>query len=119
MGVMGLTAEAARLVVAAAEAKARAIGVPVAAVVVDSGANLRVLSRMTGAPLHSIENALRRAKAGPQQRGEKVATGGVIRLWSGGEVIGALGISGGSDPEDTAVAEAAAAAFAAHVPTAA
>lgn len=51
---MNLTTNRAYAVIAAAESKARELGVPIAVAVLDSGTCLKAFSRMDGAPLGSI-----------------------------------------------------------------
>ncbi len=128
-----LTAEGARAIVAAAEARAREIGVPQCIAVVDEGAHLLAFARMDGAKLSSIEvaftkaraAALRRAPSGPSPStgepsailslGLALATGGALTAIRGGlplvkdgQFVGGIGVSAGSEDEDVAVAQAGA-----------
>jgi uncharacterized protein GlcG (DUF336 family) len=59
---MPLTLSQARAIIAAAEGKASAIGVPVIAAVVDAGVHLKAFTRMDGAVLASIDIALKKAR---------------------------------------------------------
>jgi uncharacterized protein GlcG (DUF336 family) len=58
-----LTDNGATRIIEAAIAEARSMGVPVTVVVVDDGGNLKVLRRMDGAPLVSIQTAQNKAYA--------------------------------------------------------
>lgn len=125
-----LTLAGARAVLAAAEQKARDMGVPQNIAVVDESGYLLAFARMDGVKLSSIEIALKKAQAaalrrvptGPSPRNEPtvyqslglaVATGGVLLPVRGGlplvvegQYVGAIGISGGTEDEDVAVAQA-------------
>lgn len=137
---MKLTADAAHAVITAAEAKALEMGVPVVAVVLDAGTNLKALTRMDEAPLGSIDIAIRKAKTsalfgansemvweyckpGAPAPGLEHTNGGLAPFAGGiplrieGDLVGALGISGGSVAQDAEVASAAAAAFQPHAST--
>ena len=131
-----VTLEDARRVISAAESKAQEIGQPMNIAVVDAGGNLVSHARMDGAWIGSIDISINKAftsrafdistrdLAGPSQPGEQfygihVSNGGRIRIFAGGiplngdsgEVVGAIGVSGGSGEQDQEVAEAGAAAF--------
>ena len=130
-----ITLEEARRVISAAEEKAREIGQPQNVAVVDAGRNLKAFSRMDGAWLGSIEIAIDKAftaasfelqtqdlteQAQPGQPlygintthgGRIVIFGGGIPLVRDGEVLGAVGVSGGTPDQDQQCAEAGAAAF--------
>ena len=131
---MSLTLDRARAVIAAAEAKASDMGVPVIVVVLDAGAHPKAFSRMDGAPLGSIDVATKKArtsvlfnaaseavweycKPGAPAPGLELTNGGLapygggIPLEAGGELVGAVGVSGGSIAQDREIAQAAAAAF--------
>ena len=126
-----LTLEGARLILAAAEKKAREINVPMNIAVVDDGGHLLVFARMDGAKLSSIEVALTKARAcalrrsptGPAMTagdagvmlslGLSLATGGKLTpirgglpLNVGGQCVGGIGVSAGSEDEDVQVAQA-------------
>ncbi len=131
-----LTLEGARAVLAAAERRATEIRVPMDIAVVDEGGYLLVFERMDGAKTSSISIALikaqaaavRRAATGPVMDGDRlnvvVAVGlaianpgqqtpirGGVPLIVDGEVIGAIGVSAGSEEQDLDVARAGATAL--------
>ena len=132
---MELTLEEAKKVVAGAEAKAKAIGVPMNIAVVDVGGNLVAFERMDKAWLGSINIAMNKAftavafnmttedlgKASqPREtlfgihasnQGRLIIFGGGIPLRKGDELVGGIGVSGGAVPQDIEVAEAGVAAF--------
>jgi uncharacterized protein GlcG (DUF336 family) len=131
---MSLTIDRARAVIAAAEAKAWEIGVPVVIAVLDAGVHLKAFTRMDGAPLGSIDVALKKArtsalfnvnseavweycKPGAPAPGLELSNdglapfGGGVPLSAGGELVGAVGVSGGAVAQDREIALAAAAAF--------
>ena len=125
----------ARRVIAAAEKKAHAIGQPMNIAVVDPGGNLVSHVRMDGAWLGSIDISINKAftarafdiatqdlaahsQSGGQFFGIHGSNGGRIMIFAGGvplqrdgQVVGGLGVSGGSGEQDQTVAEAGAAAF--------
>jgi uncharacterized protein GlcG (DUF336 family) len=125
----------ARRVIAAAEKKAAAIGQPMNIAVVDSGANLVAHVRMDRAWIGSVDISINKAftarafdistkdlathsQSGGQFFGIHVSNHGRVMIFAGGiplrrnsEVVGAIGVSGGSGEQDHAVAEAGAAAF--------
>ena len=127
--------EDARRVTAAAEDCAREIGQPQNIAVVDAGGNLVSHIRMDGAWIGSVDIAINKAftarafdlptadlaadsQPGGQfygieqtNEGRVVIFAGGIPLKRDGKVVGAVGVSGGDGDQDTAVAEAAAAAF--------
>ena len=131
-----LTLEQARAVIVAAEKKANEIGQPMNIAVVDEGANLLAFARMGGAWLGSIDISINKAftarafdlptidlgdnsQPGQQFFGIHASNGGRIMIFAGGiplkrggQVVGAIGVSGGSKPQDQQVAEAGAASFA-------
>ncbi len=137
----GLTLEDAKKVVAAAEAKAGEIGVPMNIAVVDVEGNLVAFERMDKAWLGSINIAINKAftavafnmtteelgKASqPEQSlfgihatndGRLVIFGGGIPLSKEDELVGAIGVSGGAVPQDIEVAEAGVKAFTPPAPT--
>jgi uncharacterized protein GlcG (DUF336 family) len=132
---MELTANEARTVIDGAQAKARELGLPVVVAVLDSGAHLKVLQRMDGAVLASIDIAIRKAstavlfqarseavweycKPGAPAQGLQLTNGGLATFGGGiplkgpdGRVVGALGVSGGTVAQDMDVAAAGLAAF--------
>jgi uncharacterized protein GlcG (DUF336 family) len=125
----------AREMVAAALASAVAQGALVSAAVVDAGGHLVAFERMDGAEIagpvlapdkaytavaHRIgtgELAPMVAPGGPLAGmnaaggGRFICFAGGLPLWSGGRVVGGIGVSGGTDVEDLAAATAGAAAF--------
>ncbi|MGI4791761.1 MAG: GlcG/HbpS family heme-binding protein [Janthinobacterium lividum] len=130
-----VTLDAAMAVIAAAQQKAKEIGVPMNVAVVDAGANLTAFARMDGAWLGSIEisrNKAYTARAFDLPTGDwakltqpgapaygiaessdhriAIFPGG-IPLKSDGKVVGGVGASGGLPDQDQAVAEAGAQAF--------
>jgi len=133
--VLGVSLEEARAVIRAGEQKADEIGVPMNIAVVDAGANLVAFERMEGAWIGSIDISINKAftsrafdietktlaensQSGDQFFGIHVSNHGRIMIFAGGvplkrdgEVVGAVGVSGGLGHQDHAVAEAAAEAF--------
>lgn len=124
----------AQKTLAAGVAKATEISVPVNIAVLDTGANLKAFVRMDGALLGSIDVAMGKArtsalfqmnsealfefcKPGGTSFGLENSNGGLVvfaggrPLVIGGEVVGAVGVSGGSVDQDDAIAQAAAAAL--------
>jgi len=127
---MELTLAEAKKVVEGAEVKAKQIGVPMNIAVVDVGGNLVAFERMDKAWLGSINIAINKAftavafnmtteDLGKESQpgkslfgihatnmGRLVIFGGGIPLRKGGELVGAIGVSGGAVPQDIEVAEA-------------
>jgi uncharacterized protein GlcG (DUF336 family) len=125
----------ARKVTAAAEKKAQEMRRPMNIAVVDEGGNLISHVRMDGAWIGSIDISINKAftarafdistkelaahsQPGDQffgihvsNRGRIMIFAGGIPLKRGGEIVGAIGVSGGSGEQDQTVAEAGAAAF--------
>jgi uncharacterized protein GlcG (DUF336 family) len=132
---LGVSLEDARQVIRSGQQKAQEIGVPMNIAVVDAGANLVAFERMEGAWLGSIDIAINKAftsrafdtetkvlgensQSGEQffgihvsNHGRVMVFAGGIPLKRGGEVVGAVGVSGGLGAQDQAVAEAAARTF--------
>ena len=132
---LGISLEDARAVIAAAEKKAETIGQPMNIAVVDQGNNLVAFVRMEGAWLGSIDIAQNKAftsrafdiatkdlsehaQPGKQFYGIHASNGGKVMIFAGGiplkrggEVVGAIGVSGGAGEQDQSVAEAGAAAI--------
>jgi uncharacterized protein GlcG (DUF336 family) len=130
-----ITLDEARRVVAGAEKRATEIGQPQNIAVVDGGGNLVTHVRMDGAWLGSIEISINKAwtarafdmetktlkedsQSGDPLFGIQVSNGGRVMTFAGGipltrdgKVVGAIGVSGGDDKQDQAVAEAGAAAL--------
>jgi len=125
-----LTAEGARAIVAAAEARAREIGVPQCIAVVDEGGHLLAFLRMDGGKISSVRVAItkavsaatRRSPTGPVPSddpsvllslGLPLATEGTITPIRGGlpilvegQVVGGIGVSSGTEEQDVDCAQA-------------
>lgn len=106
------------------------LGVPVNVALVDAAGVLAAFVRMPGAPLHSIDIAIDKAytaasfglatgqwhaalaghsaavREGIVLRPRFVAFGGGLPIVEGGMRIGAIGVSGGSEAQDEAIARA-------------
>ncbi len=132
---LGISLEEARQIIAAATKKATELKVLMNIAVVDQGGNLVAFERMDGAWIGSIDIAQKKAftsrafdldtkslgensQSGNQFFGIHVSNNGKIMIFAGGiplkkngEVVGAIGVSGGSGEQDHAVAGARAAAF--------
>ena len=130
-----LTLNDAMKVINAAQKKAAAIGQPMNVAVADGGGNLVAHIRMDGAWLGSIDISIKKAftarafdiatrdlaplaQPGGDFFGINTSNQGRIMIFAGGiplrrsgEVVGAIGVSGGSGEQDQAVAEAGAAAL--------
>ena len=130
-----ITLEEAKGIVSAAEKKAQQMGQPMNIAVMDAGRNLVAFQRMNGAWVASIDIAIDKAftsagrglttreigeMAQPGQplfginttnSGRIVIFAGGVPLVRDGEVVGAVGVSGGTPDEDHEVAEAGVAAF--------
>jgi uncharacterized protein GlcG (DUF336 family) len=133
--VLSLDLADARRIIAAGERKAGEIKVPYNIAVVDSGGGLVSHARMDGAWIGSVDIAINKAwtarafdastedlahltQSGQQGFGlnttndsKVVIFGGGIPIRVDGNVIGAVGTSGGSVDQDVDVARAAVAAF--------
>jgi uncharacterized protein GlcG (DUF336 family) len=129
-----MTMHKARLIIEAGVAKAKQIGQPMNIAVVDAGTNLTAFARMDGAWLGSIDIAINKAftakafdlstldlgknsQPGDQFFGIHVSNHTRVMIFAGGipikengQVVGAVGVSGGSGVQDQTVAEAAVAA---------
>ena len=126
-----LTLEGAQTILAAAQARAAEIKVPMDIAVVDDGGHLFAFARMDGAKLSSVEIAIRKAHcaairrlpSAPARTGEEVnvllslglsvaSQGRQIPLRGGlplqvdGVCVGAIGVSNGSEDQDVDVAHA-------------
>ena len=130
-----ITLEEAQEIISAAQHKAQQMGQPMNIAVMDAGRNLVAFHRMNGAWVASIDIAIDKAftsagrglttrkigeMAQPGQPlfginttngGRIVICAGGIPLMRDGEVVGAIGVSGGTVDEDHEVAEAGVAAF--------
>ncbi|QCC84481.1 heme-binding protein [Desulfovibrio desulfuricans] len=129
-----LTLAEAQTVVNAALAFSVKQGIPMNIAVVDAGGNLKAFAREDGAFLGSIDIAQKKAitaryfnmstaqlgaaaQPGKELFGIEVTNRGLV-IFGGGEllvrngvIVGAVGVSGGSVAEDTAVSKAGAAAL--------
>lgn len=125
----------ARRVIDAGEAKAAEVGQAMNIAVVDAGGNLVAHARMDGAWVGSVDIAINKAytarafdsatadlaadaQPGGQFYGITASNHDRVMIFAGGvplladgQVVGAVGVSGGQGEQDQAVAEAAAAAL--------
>ena len=130
-----ITLADARRVIAGAEKKAQEIGQPMNIAVVDRGGNLIAHVRMDNAWIGSVDISINKAwtarafdiatkdlaqhsQSGGQFFGIHVSNHGRVMIFAGGvplkrgnQVLGGLGVSGGSGEQDQTVAEAGAAAL--------
>jgi uncharacterized protein GlcG (DUF336 family) len=128
-------AQAAHLAVGAAVQEAAALGIRINVAVVDAGGNLAAFLRMPGAFLHSIDIAIDKAftaasfglptsqwhavlqqhsaavREGIVRRSRFVGFGGGLPIVEAGQRIGGIGVSGGSEEQDEACAQAGLAAM--------
>jgi uncharacterized protein GlcG (DUF336 family) len=139
---MTLTFDAAGTIIEAARETAAKRGIAASLVVCDAAGHLKAFGRMDGAWLGSIDVAMRKArtavlfemetqaiwelcKPDAQAHGLETTNGGLVTFAGGvpirsatGQLLGAIGVSGGQVAEDYAVAQAAQAAFVSLNPTA-
>ena len=125
-----ISTEAAHKAIAAAEAKAAEIDVPMNIAIVDDGGHLKAFSRMDGSALLSAQIAQDKAytavgfgmpthgwhdfikddpplaDGAPTGIDRLVIFGGGYPITLDGQVVGAIGVSGGHYSEDQKVAEA-------------
>lgn len=125
----------ARRLIAAGEAKAREIGSPSNIAVADAAGNLVAHVRMDGAWIGSIDVSINKAftarafdvatkdladfaQPGHPFYGIQTSNHGRIMVFAGGipvrrdgQIVGAVGVSGGTGEQDQTVAEAAVAGF--------
>ncbi|MDT0648992.1 GlcG/HbpS family heme-binding protein [Autumnicola edwardsiae] len=125
---MNITLQQAQTAVDAAQKKADEIGVAMNIAIVDAGANLTAFARMDGAWLGSVDIALKKAETARyfdmetgeigklSQPGESLygiehSNAGLITFPGGvpikdinGDIIGAIGVSGGAVDQDHEVA---------------
>lgn len=130
-----ITSERTARIIAAAQAHADAIGVPVNIAVLDAGTHLKGFVRMDGAVLGSIDVAIGKArtaalfatssegvwdycKPGAAANNLQASNGGLMPFPGGlplvsarGVLIGAVGVSGGAPSQDLEIAEAGVAAL--------
>ncbi|MEO3748594.1 heme-binding protein [Plantactinospora sp. B5E13] len=133
-----LSLDEAERVITAGVVRAAELSVAVNIAVLDAGANLKAFVRMDSALLGSIDIAMGKArtsalfqmhsealfdfcKPGGTSFGLENSNGGLV-VFAGGrplvvvdDVVGAVGVSGGSVAQDDAIAQAAAAALSAVV----
>lgn len=132
-GDIKLNLDSALKVIKATEEKATAINVPMVITVLDKGGNMIAQHRMDEALLVSVEVSLNKAYSavavklptdtigelsqpgamlyGLQNASRMIIFGGGIPLKIGDEIVGAIGVSGGSVAEDMQCAEAGMAAW--------
>jgi len=132
---MTITAKQSEQMLRASVQKADELGVPVHIAVLDSGAHLKAFLRMDGAVLGSLDIALKKAKTavlfeanseavwdyvkpGAAAPGLELSNGMLVTFAGGipiksstGEILGAIGVSGGTVPVDFEIASAGFAAF--------
>src|SRR5229473_1524336 len=133
--MLTLSLEHARGIIRRAEAKANSLGCPLNIAVVDAGGNLIAHARMDGARIGAIDIAINKAwsarafdmetselrrysqPGGPffgihaSNGGRVMILGGGVPIRLSGRIVGAVGVSGGSDEQDTACAQAGAEAL--------
>ena len=131
-----ITLEETKRIISSAEDKAHEMGLAMNIAVMDAGRNLVAFHRMDGAWVASIDIAIDKAftsagrglttreigemaQPGQPLFGINTTNGGRIVIFAGGiplmrdgEVVGAIGVSGGTVDEDHEVAEAGVAALA-------
>jgi uncharacterized protein GlcG (DUF336 family) len=131
----GLTLAAARAIIAAVQAEARAMGVAMSCAVVDSGDQLVAFERMDGADLVGITLARDKAFTALTNRmstgdlapmaqpnteffgyhtiagGRTIIFAGGMPLERGGVLVGAVGVSGGDSAQDQRAVDAGVGAF--------
>ena len=120
--------ESAAVMVAAAVAKAEELGCKQNVAVVDDGGNLKAFGRMDGAPLLGVEGCQRKAftalfgvgtqdlysaikddqslVVGLSHFSRATMVGGGLPIVVDGEVIGGIGVGGGTVDEDVACSQA-------------
>lgn len=130
-----ITSTQADALIAAGQARAQALGIPVNIAVLDAGAHLKSFTRQDGAVLGSIDIAITKARTSvlfqiPSEAvwdyakpgapapglensngGLAVFPGGLPLFGADGALIGAVGVSGGAPSQDHDIAQAAAAAL--------
>ncbi|HKC35252.1 MAG TPA: heme-binding protein [Chitinophagaceae bacterium] len=127
---MEITLDQAESLLKKAKEKAKEIGVPMNVVILDTAGHLKCFMRMDGAFLGSIDIAMKKAKTSMLFRmnseavgewlapeikayGMEASSGGLmgfaggIPIKDGEEIVGYIGVSGGSVPMDFQVASAA------------
>ena len=129
--VRRLSIDDARILIEGAEEKSREIGIPMCSAVTDEAGNLLAFTRMDGAKISSIDIAMSKAFTGAAAKkgtheynqlavpgkptfGIHVTNRGRFSIIAGGlpiiindEVVGGIGISGGTAEDDLVVAQGA------------
>ncbi|MEQ1889015.1 MAG: heme-binding protein [Alphaproteobacteria bacterium] len=136
INIATISPEAAHAAVGAAVSHGKSLGINVAAVVIDSSGQMAAFLRSSGTPFHSSGIAEDKAftavsfkvpsdamfgaisgnpalVAGIPSRPRIAMFGGGLPVKSGGAVIAAIGVSGGSEAQDVECAKAGLAAVAA------
>ena len=130
---MPLTSIIAQKIITTAAQRAEVLGISVNIAVIDTGTHLKAFLRMDGAVLGSIDLAMKKArtaalfeinseavkeyvKPGAPAEGLEFSNGilatfagGIPLRSAGGDMLGAIGVSGGAVPQDFDVAQAGAA----------
>lgn len=130
---MPLNSTLTHKMIEAAAAKAAGLGVAVNIAIIDAGTHLKAFSRMDGAVLGSIDLAIKKArtaalfevnseavwdyvKPGAPAQGLELSNGilatfggGIPLKSAAGDMLGAIGVSGGTVPQDLEIANAGAA----------
>ncbi len=130
-----ITLDDARRIIAASEKKATELSQPKNIAVADAGGNLIAHVRMDGAWIGSIDISIKKAftsrafdistkdlaklaQSGQPFFGIQASNDGRVMTFAGGiplkrdgQIVGAIGVSGGSGEQDQAVAEAGVAVF--------
>ncbi len=129
-----LTAAGAKIMMAAAIAKAGELGIPATVAIVDGGGHMIVLERMDGGRFHTVHSATTKAVCAASNRRPTTAQGaqgqsldtlhalglslaagperwtaleGGFPIMSEGECVGGIGVSGGDWQQDQEIAGAA------------
>ena len=126
-----LSIDDARVLIEGAEEKSREIGIPMCSAVTDEAGNLLAFTRMDGAKISSIDIAISKAFTGAAakkatheynqlavpgkptfgihvtNRGRFSIIGGGLPIIINDEVVGGIGISGGTADDDLIVAQGA------------
>ena len=129
--VRRLSIDDARVLIEGAEEKSREIGIPMCSAVTDEAGNLLAFTRMDGAKISSIDIAISKAFTGAAakkgtheynqlavpgkptfgihvtNRGRFSIIGGGLPIIINDEVVGGIGISGGTAEDDLVVAQGA------------
>ena len=126
-----LSLDDAKVLIEGAEEKSREIGIPMCSAVTDEAGNLLAFTRMDGAKISSIDIAISKAFTGAAakkgtheynqlavpgkptfgihvtNRGRFSIIGGGLPILINDEVVGGIGISGGTAEDDLIVAQGA------------